>query len=408
LVVLFITVFVAVVPVSIIIPMLPFIGQKYGASPFEVSLLFSLMPAMVIFVSPIWGRLSDRYGRKPIFLMNLAAGSLSFVIFGLADSLPTMFLARALHGLTGGNLAIAFAMVTDRTLPKDRARYLGYVSGAMSSGFLVGPVFGGILMGSDATVFDHQLPSFFAAGLSTLATLIGIMFLKETKQSHSRYRDNKTAENENPTSPAYHSSVEQGSRMGKIAMGILTIQFLITGLIGGSAPFIFSYWAQGLHNWGPANVSFVLAALGGAYMISTIFLIGPLTKKFNEEVAFIIGATVDFCGLLILILAPTSLIAVFGLWISALGSAVWITLLSSILTKISPPEHVGFMLGLSTGVSMFGRVLGPIAAGAIWLKISYTAPFIFNLCLLSLVIAYGIRLLAQLHKRNRHINAGLR
>jgi len=385
--------------------MLPFIGQKYGASPFEVSLLFSLMPAIVIFVSPIWGRLSDRYGRKPIFLMNLAAGSLSFVIFGLADSLPTMFLARALHGLTGGNLAIAFAMVTDRTLPEERARYLGYVSGAMSSGFLVGPVFGGLLMGSDATVFDHQIPSFFAAGLSTLATLIGIMFLKETKQSHSQYRNRKAAENKNPTSPAYPSSVPQGSRMGKIAVGILTIQFLITGIIGGSAPFIFSYWAQGLHNWGPSNVSFVLAALGGAYMISTIFLIGPLTKQFNEEVAFVIGATLDFGGLLILILAPTPLIAVLGLWISALGSAVWITLLSHILTKISPPEHVGFMLGLSTSVSMFGRVLGPIAAGAIWLKISYTAPFIFNLCLLSLVIAYGIRLLAQLRKRNSLANA---
>ena len=157
--VLFLTVFVAVIPSSIIVPMLPFIGQKFGGMSFQISILFTLMPMIVIIISPIWGRLSDKFGRKPIFMISLGASSLTFVLFGMADTLPAMFVARALQGVTGGSVSVAFAMVADSTTHEDRAKYLGYTSGSMALAFMIGPLLGGLFMGNDlASLLTRRRP----------------------------------------------------------------------------------------------------------------------------------------------------------------------------------------------------------------------------------------------------------
>ena len=179
------TVFAANVPVSIILPMLPYIGRSYGATPFQVSLLFAIMPAITIFVAPVWGRLSDHFGRKPVYLIALSASAGAFFMFALADSLTGMFIARTLQGLSNGCVAIGFAMVADSSDHQNRARSIGYVSAALAMGFFVGPVLGAMFMGNDAAGFDHGPPSFFAAGLCAVTAVAGIWLLRETR--HPRH-----------------------------------------------------------------------------------------------------------------------------------------------------------------------------------------------------------------------------
>lgn len=387
--VLFITIFAAVIPASIILPMLPFIGQKYGASSFEISLLFTLMPALIIVFAPMWGRLSDKFGRKPVFMVSLAASAMNFVIFGLVDSLEAMFIVRAMQGMTGGNVSIAFAMVADTSDHENRARYLGYATGATALAFTVGPVLGGFLMGSDLETFTHATPSFLAAGLAAVATGIGIIFLKETRAGTSRKVD--------PTLAGSISADETPSParvpIGRIGLALLIGQFLIAGYVGGSDQFAFAFWAQGLHNWGPDDVSFGMAAMGLGYMIGTMGLVGPLSNRFGDLGAYLVGGVLDVLGLAILLLGTNVWVSAAGLWIAVIGVGIWSTVLSSVLTKVSPEDKVGYMLGLSNGSSMIGRVCGPMIAGSFFLEINLNLPFVISLILVLVVVANAARLL---------------
>lgn len=389
--VLFVTIFAAVIPASIILPMLPFIGQKYGATSFEISLLFTLMPALMIVVSPIWGKLSDRFGRKPIFMISLAASAITFVIFGLADSINSMFGARALQGIVGGNVSIGFAMIADSTTHENRAKYLGYGSGATALAFFLGPLLGGLLMGSDLDTFTHTVPSFLAAGLAIVATLIGVLFLKETRPGVGR----RTASSQAQKDKEIAADVEKAPPkvpLGRIGLALMVIQFLIGGYVSGSDQFSFAFWAQGLHNWGPNDVSFGMASMGLAYMVATIGLVGPLSKHFGDVGAYFIGVLIDAIGLAIMVFGSSLWISIAGLWIAIIGLGVWNTVLFGVLTKVSPDDKVGYMLGLANGTSMAGRVIGPLIVGILFLDISPTLPFVVTLALVLVVLVNAARL----------------
>lgn len=389
--VLFVTIFAAVIPASIILPMLPFIGQKYGATSFEISLLFTLMPALMIVVSPLWGKLSDRFGRKPIFMISLAASAITFVIFGLADSINSMFGARALQGIVGGNVSIGFAMIADSTTHENRAKYLGYGSGATALAFFIGPLLGGLLMGSDLDTFTHTVPSFLAAGLAIVATLIGVLFLKETRPGVSQ----RTASSKAQKDKEAAADVEKAPPkvpLGRIGLALMVIQFLIGGYVSGSDQFSFAFWAQGLHNWGPDDVSFGMASMGLAYMVATIGLVGPLSKHFGDVGAYFIGVLIDAIGLAIMVFGSSLWISIAGLWIAIIGLGVWNTVLFGVLTKVSPDDKVGYMLGLANGTSMAGRVIGPLIAGSFFLDISPVLPFVVTLGLILIVVVNATRL----------------
>jgi MFS family permease len=396
--VLLLTVFAAVIPSSIILPMLPFIGQKFGATSFQVSILFTLMPAIVIVMAPVWGRLSDRYGRKPVFMGALGASALTFVAFGMADTLQEMFYARALQGVTGGSVAIAFAMVADSTTHDNRAKYLGYVSAAMAMAFFVGPMLGGFLMGSDLESFSHARPAYVAAGLCIVATVIGLALLKETRSGAGRRMAaiaRQTGPHQTPDTDEDEDDAPPVSVvLGRVGLAALIAQFFIGGYVSGQDQFVFAFWAQGLHGWGPDDVSFGMAAMGLGYMVATGGLVGPLTKRLGDLGAYLFGAVLDAAGLCLLLLSDNVWLGAAGLWLAVIGIGVWNTVLSSVMSKVSPPDQVGYMLGLSNGFSMAGRVAGPLIAGSFFIDISPEVPFMVSLGLVAIVIANAVRLTA--------------
>ena len=368
--------------------MLPFIGQKFGGTSLQISILFTLMPMIVIVVAPIWGRLSDRFGRKPVFMFSLGASSLTFVLFGMADSLSAMFVTRALQGITGGNVSVAFAMVADSTTHEDRAKYLGYTSGAMALAFMIGPMLGGLFMGSDLETFTHATPSFVAAGVSAVATIIGIVFLQETRLGS---RASKPGSLANLQSADRY--IPPRAPVGRIGLALIIVQFLIGGYVGGSDQFAFAFWAQGLHGWGPNDVSFGMAGMGAGYILATVFIVGPLTKQLGDLGAYVVGCIVDIIGLALLVLATNVWVSFAGLMIAVVGIGIWNTVLSSVLTKISPEDKVGYMLGLSNGASMIGRVGGPLVAGGVFLDISFELPFVVSLIMVAIVLVNAVRIL---------------
>src|SRR5713101_6868462 len=178
--ILFAIVLTDLIGFGIVIPLLPFYGEHFGASPLVVTLLMSAYSLLQLFGAPLWGRLSDRHGRRPILLVSLAGSIAGYLWLGFADALWMLFAARALQGACAGNIASAQAYVADVTTPENRAKGMGMIGAAFGIGFIIGPALGGLLAGGDPATARLGAPFYVGAGLSALAFTGALVFLKES------------------------------------------------------------------------------------------------------------------------------------------------------------------------------------------------------------------------------------
>src|SRR5438552_14202969 len=173
--IIFLTIFVNLIGFGIIIPLLPFYAQTFGASPAVIGLLFAVFSISQLAAAPVLGHLSDQYGRRPVLIFSLAGTVASFVMLALAHSLTMLFLARIVDGLSGGNISTARAYVADITEPKDRARAYGFIGAAFGLGFILGPALSGVL-----AKVSYTAPIWAAAALTLVATVMAWGWLPET------------------------------------------------------------------------------------------------------------------------------------------------------------------------------------------------------------------------------------
>src|ERR1051326_1488219 len=175
LLIIFLTIFVNLVGFGIIVPLLPFYAESFGASPVVIGLLFAVFSLCQLAAAPALGDLSDRYGRRPILIFSLLGTVVSFVMLALAHSLVMLFLARIVDGLSGGNISTARAYVADVTGPKDRARAYGLIGAAFGLGFIFGPALSGVL-----SRVSYTAPIWAAAAITLVATIMALVWLPET------------------------------------------------------------------------------------------------------------------------------------------------------------------------------------------------------------------------------------
>src|SRR6476660_2463852 len=175
LLVIFLTIFVNLIGFGIIIPLLPFYAETFGASPIVIGLLFAIFSICQLVAAPVLGDWSDRYGRRPVLIFSLVGTVISFVLLALAHSITMLFIARIVDGLSGGNISTARAYVADVTEPKDRARAYGLIGAAFGLGFVMGPALSGLVAG-----ISYTAPIWAAAALTLVATLMAWLWLPET------------------------------------------------------------------------------------------------------------------------------------------------------------------------------------------------------------------------------------
>src|SRR5437764_9330857 len=173
--IIFLTIFVNLIGFGIIIPLLPFYAQTFGASPLVIGLLFGIFSLCQLVAAPILGDISDRYGRRPVLIFSLAGTVASFVMLAVAHSVTMLFLARIVDGLSGGNISTARAYVADVTEPGDRARAYGLIGAAFGLGFILGPALSGIL-----AKVSYTAPIWAAAAVTLVAALMAFFWLPET------------------------------------------------------------------------------------------------------------------------------------------------------------------------------------------------------------------------------------
>src|SRR5580658_9493126 len=177
--ILFLIVLIDLIGFGLVIPLLPFYAERFSASPQEVTVLMATYSAMQVVFAPIWGRLSDRVGRRPVLMASMAAAALAYLWMGFADALWMLFAARGLAGACAGNIAAANAYIADVTTPENRARGMGMIGAAFGLGFIIGPALGGVVAGDHLATANLRGPGLIAAALS-LTAFLGVLFvLKE-------------------------------------------------------------------------------------------------------------------------------------------------------------------------------------------------------------------------------------
>ncbi|HWM23977.1 MAG TPA: MFS transporter [Chthoniobacterales bacterium] len=347
--VLFLTVFIDMVGFGIIIPVLPLYAERFHATPMAIGWLTGIYSGMQIIFTPILGKLSDRFGRRPVLMVSIAGTAIGFALMGMATALPLLFVARILAGITGGNISIPQAYIADVTAPEQRSRAMGMIGAAFGVGFTFGPLIGGVM-----SRISYSAPFYFAAGLA-IANVILVYFILPESLSH-----------EHRAKPHEEATVAEVFRHGRgwmFGLVVATYFFLITGFAIMTA-FFALFTAKRFGYDAHAN-GYLFAYVGVLSVVVQGGLIGRLVKMFGE-------VTLARAGLLLtaasLALLPASHNLTFLLLVCAglsFGSGLASPPLSGLASQMIDRSWQGRALGIMQSAGSAGRLLGPLLGG--WL-----------------------------------------
>jgi DHA1 family tetracycline resistance protein-like MFS transporter len=370
---IFLIVFIDLLGFGLILPLLPFYAESYGASEAVVGLLIASYAAMQFIGAPILGRLSDRWGRRPVLLISQLGTFLGFILLGFANTLWLLFAARIIDGISGANLSTAQAYISDVTDESNRAKGLGLIGAAFGLGFILGPALGGWL-----SRFGYDVPAFVAAGLSALTIVLTFFMLHEPERKASAARR------------------EFSVKALKRAVANPAVATLLSMVFTFSVAFAmfqtsFALFAQSRFDFGAERTGLVLAYVGVLSVIVQLGLVGRLVKKFGEKQLAVISVASLAVGLALmgLVQSPLALLAVMP--IVSFGGGATTPVLTSLLTKSVNRAETGGILGVSASVESLSRVIAPIVGNAL-LIFSDALPAFLGAAILLITVALALRL----------------
>jgi MFS family permease len=341
--ILFLVVFLDLLGFGMVIPVMPLYAERLGASEAATGWLSTGYSLMQFVFAPIWGRLSDRVGRRPVLLLSVAMTAVAFFLYGVAGTFVVLLLSRLFAGAATANIAIAQAYVADVTPPEGRARGMGMIGAAFGLGFVFGPAVGGIL-----SAHSLSTPGYVAAALSAM-NLVGAFFLlpePATRVAATRRQGRFAALMEELGKP-------------RIRRLLMVYFLLILGFSGMEATYAFL--AERRYGLADRNVGYVFAYIGVLVVLVQGGLIGPLTRRLGERRLLVAGAVLQAVGLAALPFGT----GIAGLLLAsaplAIGSGLTSPSLTSLLSKFSRAEDQGGTLGIGQSAAALGRIAGPLA-----------------------------------------------
>ncbi|AKJ03272.1 major facilitator superfamily MFS_1 [Archangium gephyra] len=376
----FLTVFLDLVGFGIVIPLLPFYVQSMGGSELTVGVLLGSFSFTQLLATPLLGRFSDRYGRRPIILLSLAANAIAMGLFSLASYhhlLPLLFASRILAGATSGNLSACQAVLADVTPSENRARAMGRLGAGIGLGLVLGPMIGGQL-----SLWGAWFPPLAAGALALLGALGVLVAMPETHLSRS------TAAKQPSRLSVFHSSPRQR------ALRIMLLLYFFVFLSMTTLQVAFALLAQERLGWGAKQVGYVFALVGGLGLVIQGGLIGPLSKAVGEARLLILGTLILCAGMLGVSVAAQPLSLIGAVILLGTGLGLIQPLLGSLASQAANPSLLGLTLGLAQSSGGLARTVGPVASGALYKSLGASAPFTAGA-----LIALGATVLGALLKR---------
>lgn len=359
-------VFIDLLGFSLILPLLPYYAETFNASQTTTGILIASYALMQLIGAPILGRLSDRFGRRPVLLASVFGTFLGFLLLGFANSLWILFAGRILDGITGGNLSVAQAYISDVTDEKSRSKGLGMIGAAFGLGFIIGPAAGGLL----SQWGGYALPAFVAASISFINLILIYAWLPESLTEEKR---NQMTEKK----PAATLSALIAAFQRPFTGSILTVR-LFFGLAFVIFQTIFSLYAIAKFNFTVRDTGFVLTYVGVLSVLMQGFLVGRLTSQYREDILILASVVIMGFSLLGWAFAPSVFWVYVVMTPTALSGGLLNTLLSSTLTKAVAPQEIGGILGLSAAVESSTRIVAPILGGFLLQQFGAWSPGVFG------------------------------
>jgi MFS family permease len=366
---------------GIVLPILPIYAKRYHTTSFEATMLVAAFSAATFVASPLWGRLSDRVGRKPVLLVSLAGTAAGSLLTGLAGGLPLLFAGRIVDGASGASISVAQAAAADISRPSERSRLFGLLGAAFGLGFVAGPAIGAL-----AALSGPRVPFFIAAGLAGANTLIAWRRLPETRP------------------PARSAGAR---RPGPIAalMGARGAAALIAVAFSAMVAFsgfeaTFALFGQKRFGFGIASAAAVFAAVGALIVVVQGFLVHPMVTRLGEVPTLLIGLGGNTAGLVLLALAHSWSLAAPALVALTAGQGLVQTTMATALVSRADPGSRGQVLGAQQSASALARILGPALLGALLGSEASSAPYFVGAALTA--AAAGL-VAAALRRPERHV-----
>jgi multidrug resistance protein len=373
LVIVFVTVFIDLLGFGIIIPLLPFYAETFGAHAFTVAMLSTSFSLMQFIFAPIWGRLSDRIGRRPIIVFGLLGSCLSYLAFGLATSLTALFAARIFAGIAGANIPTAQAVVADITTPENRAKGMGMIGAAFGMGFIFGPAIGGFL-----SRYGYATPAFFASALSLANFTAAWFLLPETLKPE-------------------HRAIARVGRIDALRAALarphlpllLLIGFLVVAAFSGFEN-TFALFAERQYGFHASTIGYIFAFVGVVLVIVQGFLVGKTVKKLGEHHIVPISLAIVAIGLL-MIPGTHSIPALLAAnAVLAIGMGFNNPSLLALISRYTSAGDQGGVLGLTQSLNSLARIVGPMWAGFAFDHIGIGAPYVSSAAVMGIACALAV------------------
>jgi len=365
---------------SIIISVLPFHAKMLGAGPFLVTLYISTFSFIQFFVSPILGRLSDRFGRKPLLVSSSLADLVSHLIMSVASTLPLLFLSRLVAGLFSCNIAVGSALVSDITSASERTKYVGRYNSAYSLGFAIGPLIGGYLAGSDSINPNYFNSSIFAAIINIINVFILIFFLKSPKKittkSSSLSENNKIL------------SLLKYKNLTYLFVLYFLVNFVFSGLNG-----IFALWSEDRFNWGPQQIGIMMSFVGVLLAFHQAISINFFVSKFKEGKTIFFSILSIFIGIYTLTLSFNYIMLSIAIFFCTMGIGILNPTINSLISMKSDKNQTGSALSINQSGLSIARFTGQPFSGFFFQNFSINTPLYIGLFILLVIqIVYAKKL----------------
>ena len=366
---LFLIVFSNLLGFGIIIPLLPYYAENFGANPNEVTLLMASYSLMQLIFSPILGRISDIYGRKKILILCLIGSAISYFLLYFATSFGLVLFARSIAGLFASTTAIANSYVTETTSSANRSKGMGLIGAAFGLGLVFGPVIGGYFGGGDIDNINYKMPFIFAIIVAIISFVLAHFILIEPKKRNKQF-----------ISINFLDSFKDLINLFKIPalLFLITVSFLVTFSFAGFET-TFALWTERAMSWAPKQTgfAFTFTALLAA-LVQGVF-IGKLTKSFGEIKLLITSCFLMLIGLFFITLSIQNLFYLtFSLGILGISVGLGNPSLNSLLSKNLSKNIIGASFGVIQSVGSLARILSPLVAGNLFYFFGINSPYNFG------------------------------
>jgi MFS transporter, DHA1 family, tetracycline resistance protein len=378
--IVFITVFIDLMGFGIVLPVLPYYAESYGASSLTIGLLFTSYSIMQFLFTPVWGRLSDRCGRRPLILLSLAGSCIGFFIFGMADRLSLLFIGRMIAGIAGAIIPTTNAYIADITTPETRAKGMGLVGVAFGMGFILGPAIGGLI-----SPYGYEKAPFLASALAGLNLVFAYFKLPE---SLSPGTQSKAIGRRAGIKSLWQSL--SNPRTGLL----LLLQFLVIFAVANMEA-TFALLNEHTYHLGARQTGYLFTLIGLSMSVAQGLIVGRAVKRFGEKKCIVFGTFAMIFGLALMPFAPnlTSYFAIIVLL--AFGAGINNPSVSGLLSRISDVGEQGEIMGFAQSLSSLGRILGPAWGGFACGAFGMQWPYISGGLLMGMAFLLSLRIRAS-------------